>query len=106
VSAWRQIEDAIARFSDGHARIVAHVERGWSSPTFVGAKHELTFSFMGEDATLIGEALLEELPQRQIELSGHLAVSTQILFVHRDATAVRLDARVEILVLEHERKAA
>jgi hypothetical protein len=67
----------------------------WASATFVGARHEMTWTGAPSPAL---DAWIEELPEAEFDLRGHLLADLKILAVSRTATSVGIE--VEALTVE------
>lgn len=104
MSAWAQVTSAILTLAGDGAKLMSHAERPWWSATFQGTRHSLHLGFDGEEAVLIGEAFIAELPEHDFELAGHKVAEAKIVWVHR-TNAPHLALQVDLLLLD-ERKAA
>ena len=68
--------------------------RTWASATFVGARHELTFSLGGADAAREADAFLVGLEVAEFRLRGHILAD--IALVARTDEEAGDDPRVRI----------
>ncbi|MFA7505280.1 MAG: hypothetical protein WCZ28_11320 [Burkholderiaceae bacterium] len=103
---WLRVLNAVLELCDGRGRLVAHTEKPWWSATFNGVRHELLLSFEGEEATLIGEALIAELPGIEFSLPGQIVVEARVEWARRQTDPQRLDCQLMLLLLDEERAAA
>lgn len=92
---------AIMDLCVGHAELLYHQETPWASATFCGARHTIALRFAGIDATTYGEALICELPRRDIALAGKLVADLSVVSTERVfSPALEMTIVLNMLILE------
>ena len=69
----------------------------WASATFSGARHEIELAALADDPV---ERWLEELPETELSLAGHLVADLKIVAVRQVETA--LTVTIEVLTVEEQ----
>jgi hypothetical protein len=76
---------AVMGWCCGHAQLLFHGETPWSSATFSGTRHTIALAFRGREAFDYGEALLELLPEAELNLPGKIMADISVVAVERVA---------------------
>lgn len=71
----------------------------WCSATFVGARHVLTLTLKGEDATKRAADLAARLPETEFRLPGHI-VADLVIDERQDTAENEVRLRLIILTIE------
>lgn len=91
---------ALLALGEGRAELVSHSERSWASVTFNGSRHEAVLDFTGIEAGIVGEALIEALPEHVFTIPGQIVADLAVIEATRIARPLRLRLTVELLLLE------
>ncbi len=92
---------ALSDLAQGQAEIVSHSQQAWASITFSGARHRVELAFEGEEAVAAGERFLDQLPDHEFAVPGHLVADAAVVCVdHRLMPCPRMGVIVELLILE------
>ncbi|MDP8994357.1 MAG: hypothetical protein M3N07_05130 [Pseudomonadota bacterium] len=76
------------------------VSRGWSSVTFVGARHRMLFSLAGARAGEAADAFLAALGDPALDLRGHILADLALLGEERAPGGGEVRIRIEGLTVE------
>lgn len=96
-----RVRDAVVALGRDHGEVLAHEERPWASITFTGALHLLTLHFEGVDAVEAGEHLIDELPEYEFTMPGHLMADAEVSGIEQTMLPEpRMVVEVAILLLE------
>lgn len=74
------------------------VSRSWASATFVGARHELSFTLEGDGAEAAAEAFIGGLAADEFDLRGHILAD--ISLVSEEIAPGRARIAIEALTVE------
>lgn len=98
---WMKLLGEVLRLGEGHADLVRHGERPWSSATFSGSRHTILLAFAGSDGAAAGERLIAALPDHEFDIPGHVVADAAITQVnHALAPSQTLEVEVELLLLQ------
>ena len=98
---WARLLDSLIALSGGHAQLLRHAERPWSSATFAGTRHSVALLFEGEAAMARAEHFIEALPEHEFEIVGQLVADAAVIEVKLDMLpSPRFEIEVELLLLE------
>ncbi len=96
-----RVRTAIGRLAAGRAKVISHEEKAWASITFSGTRHEIVLEFIGMDAVVAGEELIERLPDHEFAIPGQLVADAAITAVdHQFGPEERLSVTAVLLLLE------
>lgn len=96
---WHEVTAALLTLAEGKAELVSHSERPWASATFSGARHEVVLRFEGIEAAIIGEALIELLPEHEFAIGGQLVADCGLVWAERRVNPLQLTFAVSLLLL-------
>ena len=99
VSTFRSVASAVGVLAGGCGQMLVHSERPWSSQSFSGTRHALTWAFDGHEAVEAGELLLSEFTEYEIVISGQQVVETSVTAVEHRSDPPRLVADLELLLV-------
>lgn len=88
---------ANARAADATITITRSMATHWASATFSGARHEIDLSAIASDPV---ERWLEELPETELTLAGHLVADLKIVAVRQVGN--ELTMTIEVLTVEEQ----
>lgn len=92
---------ALAGLARGKGILVSHEEKPWASITFSGSRHEVVFEFLGSEAVMAGEDLIEQLPDHEFTIPGQLVADATVTAVdHHFGAMERLQVTAVLLLLE------
>lgn len=98
---WMRLLGQVLKLAGGHGDLIRHDERPWASVTFSGTRHTIALAFTGQDAIAAAETVIEQLPDHEFEIPGHIVADAQVREVsHAHAPEPRLTMEIEILLLE------
>ena len=96
-----RVRAALGKLAAGRAVIVSHEEKAWASITFSGSRHEVVLQFVGIDAVVAGEDLIEQLPDHEFAIPGQLVADAAVSAVdHLFGPEERLTVTCVLLLLE------
>lgn len=96
-----RVREAVLTLAEGHGSLLTHEETAWSSITFTGTRHEIMLDFDGPEAVAAGEDFLENLPDHEFTIPGHLVADATIRAVdHRFGANERMVVTAVLLLLE------
>jgi len=96
-----RVREAVLMLAEGHANLLTHEETAWSSITFSGTRHEIMLDFDGIQAVAAGEDFIENLPEHEFRIPGHLVADATIREVdHRFGANERMVVTAVLLLLE------
>lgn len=99
-SSWQQVITALLTLSDMKAELVRHAEHPWASASFSGSRHTVTLRFNGIEAAIVGEAMIEELPEHEFTIAGQLVADCSITSTERTVNPLTLTFEVDLLLIE------
>ena len=100
-SPWMQLLSALLELAGGHAELLRHSERAWSSVTFSGTRHSVVIAFCGVEAVAAGDLFIDALPEHEFTLPRHLVADAAVVAVeHTALPQPRLQVEAEILLLD------
>jgi len=73
-----RVREALLDLAQGHASLLTHEEKAWSSITFTGTRHELMLDFDGAAAMQAGEQFVADLPDHEFSLPGQLVADATV----------------------------
>jgi hypothetical protein len=98
---WMRLLGQVLKLAGGHGDLIRHDERPWASVTFSGTRHTIALAFTGQDAIAAAETVIEQLPDHEFDIPGHIVADAQVREVsHAHAPEPRLTMEIEILLLE------
>lgn len=98
---WMQLLSALLDLAQGQAELVRHAERAWASVTFSGTRHSVVLAFTGAEAVVVGEALIDALPDHEFAIPGQLVADAAVVRVeHALLPEPRLEVELEVLMLD------
>lgn len=96
-----RLRAAIAVMTGGAAQIVSHQQASWASITFSGTRHTLELLFEGEAAVEAAEGFVEQLPEHEFTLPGHIVADANVRsVVHTLVPGPRMSVGIELLLLD------
>lgn len=98
--AWSAVVKALTDLAEGHAQLVSHSERAWASITFSGTRHCVRLRFEGIDAAIVGEAMIEALPDNEFAIAGKLVADCSIEWAERTVNPLTLEFQTTLLLLD------
>lgn len=96
----RALVRQIGELAGGAGQMLVHSQKSWSSNTFAGTRHRMTWAFDGADAVAGGEALIDALPEHSFHITGQLVADAAVTSVSLQVEPPRLVAELELLLLE------
>lgn len=90
------------QIADNKAQLLAHREESWASVTFSGTRHSVKLRFEGIEAAIIGEAMIEELPEHEFTIAGQLVADCAVSSIERTVNPLALTIEVDLLLLEED----
>ena len=98
---WMRLLGQVLKLAGGHGDLMRHDERPWASVTFSGTRHTIALAFTSTDAIAAADAVIEQLPDYEFDIPGHIVADAQVREVtHQHVPEQRLTMEVEILLLE------
>lgn len=93
--------EAIMTLAGHQAELAHHVERGWASVTFSGARHTLSLVFSGAEAVAAGEDFIAALPDHEFAIPRQLVADAVVVCAdHALLPEPKLSVEIELLLLE------
>ena len=74
--------------------------RSWASATFVGARHELTFSIAGDGTVEAADHFIRHLEAKEFELRGHIMADIALVSEERRDGEDKVRISLEALTVE------
>lgn len=74
--------------------------RSWASATFVGARHELSFTLRGSDAANAAQIFVESLETTEFSLRGHILADIALVSYRLEPGADAAWIWIEALTVE------
>lgn len=97
----QHLVEAVMTLAGGKAELAHHIERGWASVTFSGARHTLSLVFTGAEAVAAGEEFIAALPEHEFTIPRQLVADAVVISAeHRLLPEPRLAVEAELLLLE------
>ncbi|HET9630685.1 MAG TPA: hypothetical protein VFP14_14510 [Novosphingobium sp.] len=98
---WMRLLGQVLKLAGGHGDLVRHDERPWASVTFSGTRHTIALVFVGPDAISAADAVIEQLPEHEFDIPGHIVADAQVREVsHQHLPEQKLTMEIDILLLE------
>lgn len=96
-----RVREAVLMLAEGRADLLTHEETAWNSITFSGTRHEIMLDFDGEEAVVVGEEFIANLPEHEFTIPGQLVADATIKEVdHRFGADERMVVTAVLLLLE------
>ncbi|MDJ0642756.1 MAG: hypothetical protein QNJ15_08055 [Erythrobacter sp.] len=73
-----RLREALLMLAEGHASLLSHEEKAWSSITFSGTRHEVMLDFDGTEAVEAGEDFIANLPDHEFRIPGQLVADATV----------------------------
>lgn len=98
--SWLAVVNSVLGLTRDRGKLLAHATKPWRSATFAGTREQITLSFEGEEAIVIGEAFLHTLTEHEFEIPGHVVADVTTCWVHRAWQQSRIDMQIELLLID------
>lgn len=92
-----QIGAALLALTPGHGELLRESSRAWRSVTFSGHRVAAAIRYVGVEAAIMGEALLEELAETELHSLGKVVLAELVV-----ASTLRESQPVAALTIEFE----
>ena len=87
--------------ADGHGRLMEHRQQPWASVTFSGTRHHLRLEFIGADAIVGAERLIEALPEHEFAIPRQLVADATVTAVEQTMLPEpRMTVQCELLLID------
>lgn len=98
---WALLLDSLIALAGGHAELLSHAERPWTSATFSGTRHTAALSFTGAVAVEAAEQFIVALPDHEFAIPGQLVADAAVIEARLDMLPVpTFVIEVELLLLD------
>ncbi|MEJ6008582.1 hypothetical protein [Novosphingobium aquae] len=98
---WARLLDSLIGLAGGHAELLSHAERPWTSATFSGTRHTAAFTFTGAEAVEAAEHFIALLPDHEFAIPGQLVADAAVIEARLDMLPVpTFVIEVDLLLLD------